>query len=87
MKMNKEDLDNLSRQRVSEMRQALADSINKLELNIEMFKFVCEQNEWNDDVVYQIEEGALKLGMALATLVNWYKDEEEAEKEGKEEGK
>ena len=37
-------------------------------------KWACESMNWNDEVVFQIEEGMLKLGMALATLERWYDD-------------
>ena len=41
-------------------------------------EFVFEQNpDWNPDIKWQIEEAACKLGFTLATLSNWYDDEEE----------
>ena len=41
-------------------------------------EFVFEQNpDWNPDIKWQIEEAACKLGFSLATLSNWYDDEEE----------
>ena len=74
-----------ARERVEDLRSALADSLNSLELKVELFKYSCGVMKWNDEVAFQVEDAMLKMGMALATLVNWYKDDEPEDK--KEEGK
>jgi len=68
-----------ARERVDDMRNALADALNGIEGRLELFQFECEFNHWNDEVCMQIQDGCAKLGFALATICNWWKgDEEEA---------
>lgn len=64
-----------AKQRVEELKQALADALNNIEWKVDVFKFECEQMEWNNDVAIQIEGACKELGFALATLMNWYKKE------------
>ena len=75
------DMSNRKRamERVDNMRNALADALNGIETNLEMFQFECDFNHWNDDVCMQIQDGCTKLGFALATICNWWKGEEEEE--------
>ena len=65
-------------EQIESSRKQLAKCLNLLEaVNLNM-GFVFEQEpDWNSDVKYQIEEAAGKLGFALATLTNWYDDEED----------
>ena len=42
-------------------------------------KFACELAKWNDDVYFQIEDAAIKLGYALATLTTWNDDCDETD--------
>ena len=52
--------------------------LNLLEAVHGELEFVFEQNpDWNPDIKWQLEEAACKLGFTLATLSNWYDDEEE----------
>ena len=62
-------------ERVDELRQAIADALNNIEGRLDLFQFECKDNNWNDEIVFQIEEGCLKFGYALATLDNWWKDD------------
>lgn len=56
----------------------LAKCLNLLEATHDELEFVFEQNpDWNPDVKWEIEETASKLGFALATLYNWFDEEEE----------
>ena len=58
-------------------RKRLAKCLNLLEAVADELEYVFEQNtDWNSDVKYQIEEAAGKLGFSLATLTNWFDDEE-----------
>jgi len=41
-------------------------------------QWACEAEGWNEEVVYQVNEAATKLGFALATLERW---DDECEKE------
>lgn len=66
-----------AKKRVEDLRQAIADSLNNLELRLQHFEFECEQMGWNSEVAVQIEDACMKLGFALATLMNWYKEEGE----------
>ena len=58
-------------------RKRLAKCLNLLEAVTDELEYVFEQNrDWNSEIKYQIEEAATKLGFALATLTNWFDDEE-----------
>lgn len=69
-------MNDVSRERVNESVKRLAKSINLNECVIEEMGFACKNEDWNDDVVYQIKEAQTLLGQALATLVNWFNDED-----------
>lgn len=75
-------MNDVSRERVNESVKRLAKSINLNECVIEEMEFACRNEDWNDDVVYQIKEAQTLLGQALATLVNWF-DDEDADARGK----
>ena len=58
-------------------RKRLAKCLNLLEAVTDELEYVFEQNtDWNSEIKYQIEEAATKLGFSLATLTNWFDDEE-----------
>ena len=68
-------------EQIERSRKRLAKCLNLLEAVTDELEYVFEVNrDWNSDVKYQIEEAAGKLGFALATLTNWYDDEEEDRK-------
>ena len=70
----------LTKQRIEESRINIAKVINKLERVQEELTWVFEVNKkWNSDIMFQIEEATMKLGMSLATLTNWWDDPEEDE--------
>lgn len=65
------DIKNLAEQRIENARKNLAKVINLIEsLNMDV-KSACSLMEWNDEVAYQIDDAATKLGYALATLTTW----------------
>ena len=70
-------MNDFSRERVNESVKRLAKAINLNESVIEDLEWACKIEDWNDDVVYQIKEAQTLLGQALATLVNWFNDEDE----------
>ena len=64
-------------EQIERSRKRLANCLNLLEAVTDELEYVFEQNtDWNSDVKYQIEEAAGKLGFTLATLTNWFDDEE-----------
>ena len=64
-------------ERIDHSRKRLANCLNLLEAVTDELEYVFEQNrDWNSEIKYQIEEAATKLGFALATLTNWFDDEE-----------
>lgn len=75
----KEFRDKRARERVEELSHALAVAINGISSHLELFKFECSENGWNDEVAFDIEEGITKLGCGLATLYTWYDDENDTE--------
>lgn len=69
-------MNDLSRERVNKSVKRIAKSINLNECVIEELGYACNIENWNDDIVYQIKEAQTLLGQALATLVNWFDDED-----------
>ena len=65
------------REQIDRSVKRLAKALNLIEAMRDELQFVFEQTDWNDEVKYQIDEAAAKLGFALATLNNWYDDTEE----------
>ena len=62
---------------IERTRKRVAKCLNLLEAVHGELEFVFEQNpDWNPDIKWQIEEAARKLGFALATISNWYDDDE-----------
>lgn len=68
-------MNDLSRERVNNSVKRIAKAININERVIEDLEWACKIEDWNDDVVYQIKEAQTLLGQCLATLVNWFDDE------------
>ena len=63
---------------IERSRKRIAKCLNILELVHDELEFVFEQNPmWDVDIKWQIEAAACKLGFSLASLSNWYGDEEE----------
>ena len=73
------DKDKLANERVENTKKRVAHALNLLEAASQEMKWACESMNWNDEVVFQIEEGMLRLGMALATLERWYDDNDVSE--------
>ena len=65
------------REQIDRSVKRLAKALNLIEAMRDELQFVFEQTEWNDEVKYQIDEAAAKLGFSLATLSTWYDDTEE----------
>ena len=66
-------------EQIERSRKRLAKCLNLLEAVTDELEYVFEVNrEWNSEIKYQIGEAAEKLGFSLATLTNWYDDEEES---------
>ena len=65
------------RENIDRSVKRLAKALNLIEAMRDELQFVFEQTEWNDEVKYQIDEAAAKLGFALATLSTWFEDAEE----------
>lgn len=65
---------------IEDSRKRLAKCLNLLEAIHDDLEYVFEQKpEWNPEIKWQIEEGVVKLGFALATFTDWYDDEEPEE--------
>ena len=65
------------REQIDRSVKRLAKALNLIEAMRDELQFVFEQTEWNDEVKYQIDEAAAKVGFSLATLSTWYDDAEE----------
>lgn len=73
------DEEKLSNERVENTKKRVAHALNLLETASQEMKWACESMGWNDEVVFQIEDSMLKLGMALATLERWHDDNDVSE--------
>ena len=69
-------MNDFSRERVNESVKRLAKSINLNECVIDDLRCACRIEDWNDGVVCEIKEAQTLLGQSLATLVNWFNDED-----------
>ena len=68
----------LVKQRIEQSRIRIAKSINTLEMVHQDLEWVFDAHKnWNSEIMFQIEEATMKLGMSLATLTNWWEDPEE----------
>ena len=72
--MDKVEKEKLANERVESTKKRVAHALNLLEAANQEMKWACESMGWNDEVVFQIEDSMLKLGMALATLERWHDD-------------
>jgi hypothetical protein len=66
----------LSNERIDNARKRIAKCLNMLEVTTQEVQWACESEKCNDEVVFQIEDAATKLGYALATLYRWDDPEE-----------
>lgn len=65
-------------EKINKFRSDIAHVINSLEsVDMEMDWMFKRQDAWDNGIQLQIQDATRMLGMALATLVNWYDDEEE----------
>ena len=64
------------REQIDRSVKRLAKALNLIEAMRDELQFVFEQTDWNDEVKYQIDEAAAKLGFSLATLATWFDDPE-----------
>ena len=80
---SKEKVNNLTKEKVNNLKSTIADFLCKVEYDREMMKFECDENKWNDDVLYGINEGCLKLGFALASLDKWFEESNQEENSNK----
>jgi hypothetical protein len=64
------------REQIDRSVKRLAKALNLIEAMREELQFVFEHTDWNDEVKWQIDEAAAKLGFSLATLATWYEDAE-----------
>lgn len=71
----------LSNRRIEESRKRVAKALGLLEASSQELKWACEAEGWNDEVAFQIDEAATKLGFALAALTRWDDDDEPCREE------
>ena len=73
------DKQKLANERVENSKKRVAHALNLLQAASRETQSTCGDMAWNDEVVFQIQEGTLKLGMALATLERWHDDNDVSE--------
>lgn len=61
-------------ERVEDAKKKLARAICSVEAATRLLEFECNENGWDDDVVFTIRDGLEKLGLALASLTVWDED-------------
>ena len=62
-------------ERIEESINRISRVLNILEATTERLDYACEEHEWDNAIVYQIQDAARNLGFALATLNRWYDDD------------
>ena len=65
------DMEKLSIERVENAKKRIAKILNMLQVTNQELKWACESQNWNEDVIYDIEDAGLKLGYTLASLMTW----------------
>ena len=74
--------DQLTKERIEQTRIDIAKVINTLESVSQRMDWVFDRNdEWDNGIQYQIEDATRLLGMSLATLTNWWDDEDVEDKQ------
>ena len=74
--------DQLTKERIEQTRIDIAKIINTLESVSDRMTWVFDRNdEWDNGIQYQIEDATRLLGMSLATLTNWWDDEDVEDKQ------
>lgn len=72
-----------AKKRVENLRKLLTQSITRLDDANELFKYECKEFEWDEDLSYGISETIGKLRVHLASISQWFDDEEENEESNK----
>ena len=70
------DHEKLSKERIENAVHRIAKSLNMLETTKQELEWACQSEDWDSDVVFLVDEAAMKLGFALATLTRWFDPEE-----------
>ena len=71
--MNREEI---ARKRVEELRKSVARAITSLSDKNEFFDSDCQELDWSPDTTIELAVAIRKLGVVLASLDQWYDDEE-----------
>lgn len=66
----------LAEERVKKAVHRIAKALNMLEVTKLELEWSCKSQDWNDEVIVQIQEAAEKLGYSLATLTRWFDPDE-----------
>ena len=74
--MEEKDKEDISKERVENAIKRLSKVINLNEVTVQELQWACDSQKWDDDVVFQIKDAQMLLGQALATLVNWFDEED-----------
>lgn len=70
-------------EKIDESIKRISRVLNILEATTESLSFTCKKHDWDEGVVFQIQEAATNLGYALATLNRWYDDYNESDSESR----
>lgn len=71
---NKRNMEAISLERVEKAKKRISKILNMLQITNQELKWACESQDWNEDIIYDIEDAGLKLGYVLASLMNWDED-------------
>lgn len=72
-----------AKERVENLRRLLAQSITRLDEANDLFRYECKEFEWDEDLAFCISETIGRLGVHLASISQWFYDEEENEESNK----
>lgn len=60
-----------------ELKTALAKAITMVYVKNDIFRHLCEKSNWDETVCFEVDDGLKELGVALATLEQWYEYEKD----------
>ena len=72
-----------AKERVENLRRLLAQSITRLDGANDLFRYECKEFGWDEDLAYCISKTIGRLGVHLASISQWFDEDEENEDSNK----
>lgn len=62
-----------SKEHIENFENHISDFLCKMSTDLDLIKYECRVNNWDDEIISFTEDACLNLGFTLAILKNWYK--------------